>query len=341
MVRYNLIIFFLFSFSFLRGQSFPEPNIDYLVKTGIWHLVVNNYSEAERHFELLNKYYPENPFGELTLVIEEIAKASDYGRPFDLKKIKSLLKIAERKSDSLLSADMNAWNYFFAGAVSGLRTYYEYLVGDYLSVIFDGFSAVDNFNNCLTVDAGFSAANIGIGTYKYWKSDALKSYDWLPFFTDESDEGLNQLLLGIKNTSYLSSFGTESLIWIYLHEKEYNKAYLIAKKSLERYPNSRFFLWGVAHAAKFKDKEEALGYFYKILTTYEKDSIINKIRKIQILHKTALLLESLGRYGEALENCRKALNIKNLTEFELENLNNRLKRVEQLRLRLVKRIENK
>ncbi len=341
MARFKLLILFLFVFSVSRGQNYPDSNVDYLIRVGLWHLIVNDYPEAERHFNLLNKYFPRNPLGRLSLAIEEIAESSDKGVPFDYEKIDSLLDGAESMADSLLDNEKNSWNYFFIGAAEGLRTYYLYLSKNYISAFFDGLSAIDDLNNCLRLGSNFAAANVGIGTYKYWKSESLKSYEWLPFIKDESSEGVEQLLNGLRAGSYLESFGYESLIWIYLHEKKIDKAYEIAKTNLNKYLGSRFFLWGIAHAAKFSDKREAIKYFYEILDSYKKDSIDNKIRKIQILHKTALLLEALGRYGEALNNCNTVLGMNNLNEYELEMLDGRLTKVELLKEKLVKLIKNK
>ncbi len=335
LVRYKLFLFFIISVV-IRGQNYPEPNIDYLVRAGIWHLVVNDFPEAERHFQILEKYFPDNPLTQLSLGMLYIAEAADKGEEFDYALLNPLLDKAGENAERLLTKEQSAWNYFLAGASSGFTTYNNYLSQNYFSLIFDGISSINNFESCLQKDSSFYAANIGIGTYKYWKSDALKSYSWIPLVEDQRTEGVAQLKKGLKNYSYLQSFGMESLIWIYLHEKKYSEAYTLAKEQLEKYPNSRFFLWALAHAAKFISKEEAIEKFNLILKLYQQDSIINQVKEIEILHKTALLYEQLGEFSKALDNCERALSFTNLTQYQKNLLGNRLEKVEQLKKRLVK-----
>ncbi len=342
MVRFKfLILIFLLIVSSLKAQSYPDSNIDYLVKAGIWNILVNNYSEAERDFTILENYYPDNPLTYLTLGILEVARKGDADHEWDKAKLEKYKERANHLADSLLDHERSDWNYFLSGASSGLATLSNYLSKDYFSLIFDGLSSLDNFSECLRLNPKFYAANVAFGAYRYWKSDALLAYDWLPFVSDEREQGRKQLLEGVSGYSYLQSFGMESLIWMSIHEKKYELAIKYAESQLKIYPDSRLFLWALAHALQTDHKRKALVTFYKILNLFEKDSISNNVKFIQIMHKTAMLHQSLGELEQALSNCEKALSVENLTSYEESLVNDRLKKLEQMKKNLVELLKRK
>ncbi len=341
LVRYNLF-FFLFFPIVIYAQSYPIAKVDYLARKGLSNLYNNNFSEAENIFGKLNNDYPNIPFGKILLVLTEFSKSSDFVKPLNEKRINMLLKIARQQSDSLLGKnDNNVWNNYFAALTVGLTAYNNYLMRDYFNALTNSLTSLSSFQKCLEIDSTFYDAYIAIGMFKYWLSANAKALNWLPFVQDKRIEGIKYLTKGIRAKSYLYPIGIESLVWIYIHEKKFQKAKEIAQKGLNKYPKSRIFLYGLAHAYTGINRGKAIVVLEKILKSYRDDGIKNIYYQIELKHKIAMHYEFLGKYRKALELCNQILSIKDINSYVLTKLGNRLERVKKLRKKLLKILTGK
>jgi tetratricopeptide (TPR) repeat protein len=288
----SFIILILFCSSvFLHAQVYPNAEVDSLLRGGIENIINQKYDFAKKDFIILDKEFPKLPIGKIYVAAVEIAKSYDLAIPFKTDLINENLDKAKEMSEALLDSDENnIWNSYFLALADGYEAYFDALTGDWLSAFGTGVTSVHLFEHCMKVDSTFYEALIATGTYKYWKSSKMEFLNWLPFVSDEREEGIKLLEKAVSNSSYNSYLAINSLIWIYIDRHEFDKAIKIAQSALVHYPESRFFKYGLARAYEDVDKQKAIQIYYEILdindlTNFELDKLGGRLDRVKSLKR--------------------------------------------------------
>ncbi|HKB84545.1 MAG TPA: tetratricopeptide repeat protein [Ignavibacteriaceae bacterium] len=314
-------------------QTYPGRSVDSTLKSGISQIILQNYPAAENIFRKLNLDYPGLPLGKIYLAAVKIAKSYDYGGEYDAAFIDSLLGLALKQSHLLIKSDSdNPWNKYFLSLSEGYLAYFKALNGEWLNSLSAGADALEDFSELASNDNNFYDAYIAIGTYKYWKSRKTEFLEWVPGYDDEKDDGILLLEKSIDHPSYNTYLAINSLIWIYIDQKKFSKAAELAENALKKYPGSRFFQWGLARAYEDLDAVKAISVYQKILESYPPN--LNHYNEIVLKHLIAQQYVSIGENRQALKLCSEILSY-NLGEEVRSRLESRLKRVEELRSRLL------
>jgi predicted Zn-dependent protease len=321
----------------IYSQEYPDGSVNSLLKSGIDDIINQNYPQAKSEFEKLNSKYPDLPFGKIYLAAAEIAKSYDYGEEYNGEVISKYLYSAKDQSENLLNNNPeNIWNHYLIGLAEGYISYYEGLNGSWLTSLKEGINSASNFEECLKKNPDFFEAFSGLGTYKYWKSTKTKFLSWLPFVHDDRAEGINYLEKAIDKSSYNNYLAVNSLIWIYIDQKNFENAVRISEKAMNEYPKSRFFKWGLARAFEDVDRSKAINSYYEILNSYQNLNSMNHYNEIVLKHLIAQQYEKVGEKSKALKLCNEIMAIKNLSEFVKNKLGDRLNRVKELQERVLK-----
>ncbi len=335
--RLNLRIFLLTALVLLptlsKAQTYPDPVVDSTLRYGINRIIVQDYTSAEKTFRTLDKNYPQIPFGKIYTAAVKIARAYDYGEDYEETEIDSLLELSVEQSLSLIKADdKNPWNRYFLSLSEGYLAYFKALNGDWLSSLSSGADALNDFSELAAEDPTFNEAYIAIGTYKYWKSRKTKFLDWIPGYVDEREEGIKLLEKAINHAAYNTYLAVNSLIWIYIDQKKYEKAAGLAEEALVEYPGSRFFEWGLGRAYEEFNHRKAIVIYKKILNSLPVN--INHYNEIILKHLIAQQDVLMGEKKKALFLCDEILKT-NLSEDVRSKLENRLERVKVLKRELL------
>ncbi len=326
------ITLFLFQ-SIVLSQIYPDDTVDSTLKAGIHLILMQNYPEAEKTFTGLDKKFPQLPLGKIYLAAVQIAKSYDYGEEYNESLIDSLLYLAKERSQKLSEVDgINIWNKYFLCLSEGYLAYFKALNGDWFLSLSEGINAIRDFQVILEQDRNFFEAYIAIGSFKYWKSRSTEFLDWLPGYVDEKEDGIALLEKAVRHSTYNTYLAINSLIWIYIDQKKYVKAVDCAENALTKYPGSRFFKWGLARAYEEIDAGKSLKIYKDILYSLPGDS--NHYDEIVLKHLIAQQYVRLGENQEALKLCDDILSINNLDQNVHSKLENRLKRVEELKREL-------
>jgi tetratricopeptide (TPR) repeat protein len=331
----------LFTFIFLinplsvSAQVYPDQKVDSLLRSGIENIILHNYDSAAKTFIILEKEYPGIPFGKIYLAANEIARSYDLAEPFNSDFIKTKIKEAAELSEKLLNADnKNIWNYYFLALAKGYEAYFEALNENWLSAFGTGITSVNIFEEILDMDPEFHDALIAIGTYKYWKSRKMNFLTWLPFISNEREEGVRLLEKTVRNGSYNTYLAANSLVWIYIDKGEFEKAIKTAEEALFNYPGSRIFNLGLARAYEDVDKQKTIDYYYSVLNSFSEKEKSNRYNEIVLKHHLAQQYARIGERAKAIQLCDEILAINNLTNFIKNKLGNRLERVQRLKTEL-------
>jgi len=331
----SLIIYsILFNFTF--AQDFPIQRVDSLLKSGIMNIVNQQYTRANRYFDQLVLDFPELPLGKIYLTASKIAEAYDYKNEYDSDYIESNLQEAKEQAEELLSTDEdNLWfNYYYALA-EGYIAYFNAIRGDWFSALSTGMNSISTFGNCLNIDNNFYEAYIAIGTYEYWVSRRTEFLDWMPFYEDETEIGIEKLRTAIRFASYNSHLAVNSLIWIYIDQRDFKTAIEIGRNAVNEFPDSRYFKWGLARAYEDVNPDSSIQLYYEILNSFPEGENHNRINEIILKHLIAQQYFKTGEKEKALILTEEILSVSNLNEYEISMLEERLERVKELKNTLI------
>ncbi len=328
---YCIILFSVKGFS----QTYPDPVVDSLLKSGTNDIILQNYEQAKQTFEYLNYTYTQFPLGNIYIVATEIAKAYDYEEPYNSDYITANLDTAETKTSALLDKDKNnLWYLYFQALEEGYYAYFQVLRKNWLSALSNSVDAVRDFEKCLNIDPQFYEAKIAIGNFQYWRSRKTELLKWLPFVKDETQLGIENLRMAVDHASYHRYSAINSLLWIYIDQKKYQSAIDLAEKTLKQFPGSRFFMWPLARAYEEIDIQKAIDTYRELLASYSKLPESNFYNEIVIKHILAQQYVKLGDKKTALDLCNQILSLKNLSDYTKDKLGDRLDRVIDLKREL-------
>ncbi len=332
LVRYSFF-FFYFILS-LKSQTFPDSLIHLRTVEGIDLIINQNYDEAENLFEELDKLHPEFPVGKIYLAASKIASAVDYAKDFETEIIEQNLGEAEDICQTRLAQTPDdIWYNYLAGLSNGYFAYYQSLKGDLFPALTAGLSSIKFFEKCLEIDSSFYEAKVAIGIYKYWKSVKTKPVDWLPFFEDESERGIEMITSSLEFLTYNFYISAYSLIWIYIEQGELTKAEKIVRHVQSEYPKSRFFMWANASVQSRIDPLKSADQIEKIYQSLAAEKKLTIYNDVNIRYKLASELYKGGKVKKALKLCRQILSI------EYEELDSNIPIDE--RIEKVKALKNK
>lgn len=324
-----LIIFF--SVILLSGkisaQNYPNERIHELIQKGINALTEENFSEAKLSFEKIKAEFPANPIGDIYLAATEISLSYDFGFPYRQEYIIARLESAQNLFQNENLRMPEVWKNYFWATLKTYKAYYFYLTDDWIGALTTGLSALSYLEDCIELDKNFHEAKMGLGIYKYWKS---KKTEWIPFFSNEMEEGIALIKEASEKMSYNKALALHSLFWIYLEEKKYSSATQVAAKGVELYPNSSYAFFMYGRSMEASEKKKALTAFSKSLELLQTKTIKSNYRTIFIKYKLAELNNALGNRSEMKKYCSEILAVKNLTDHEKKLLKNVLLKVNNL-----------
>jgi tetratricopeptide (TPR) repeat protein len=336
--KYYLIFFVLLVNSEASAQIYPDALVDSLLRSGIDFVVKQDYTSANKIFNKMNKEYPSLPLGKIYLAATKIAEAYDYTEEFDEKFIQENLESAKNQAEKLIdSDDGNIWYHYFYALSEGYTAYFEAMRGDWFSAMTTGISSISEFEEILVSNKKFYEAYIAIGTFEYWKSRKLEFVSWLPFSSDTKDMGIDFLRIAIDSSNYNSHLAANSLIWMYIDLKKFEDAITVAKNALKQFPQSRTFKWGMARAYEESNPQESINLYKEILNSYPDIKTGNYKNIITLKHLIAQLYTRLGDKAEAIKYCNEILAMQNISKKTLDEMQDRLDRVTELKKELTKK----
>ncbi len=331
LVRSSLFLFIIAA-KIILGQNHPNSTIDSLLKAGVNNIVLQNYQCAKIIFSELDNLFENEPLGKIYLAATEIAKSVDFEEELSEEYIDSLLSLAKDKTDKLLASDSdNLWYNYYDALIFGYKAYYHSISGNLISAFADGAFSLRLFQKCLEIDNNFYEAYIALGSYNYWKSAQTKSLLWLPFVSDNRDVGIEYLEKAIQSFSYNKYLATYSLMWIYIDYGESEKAVDLSLKMLDKYENSRFFMWGLARAYQDIDNEKAINVYKQLYESVEAIPDRNQFNEIVLKHKLAMLYDETGNFEKSLKLCNGILDFRFKSIKIKERLLDRIGRTEELK----------
>ncbi|MCI0706494.1 MAG: hypothetical protein L0Y80_03290 [Ignavibacteriae bacterium] len=220
----------------------PHP-LDSLVISGTDMIMRQEYDAAFEHFRQVSAAYPASPVGFLFQAATLQARAADFRVFEENETFDSLLNIARDIAEEMVEKEPNSpWARYFLGTVLGMDSYDRIQRGDFFGGYFKSRASVSEIEETLELDSTFYDCYSILGTYYYWKSRKTEFLDWLPFFSDDREQGIRYLHLAVQNGRYQRFPALSNLVWVYLDAAKHDSAEVFARMGLRHYPNQRTFL---------------------------------------------------------------------------------------------------
>lgn len=199
---------------------------------------------------------------------------------------------------------------FLEGSVEAWRAYHHGRRENWTRAAANGMAASRTWEALLEDCPGWADLGLGVGNLRFWTSVKLKRLRWLPFVPDRRAEGLAQVERARREGRFSPWLASANLCWIYLELGRPDSTLSICRQALARFPGSRQFLFPRAEALEAAGRlGEADAVWREIQAGLDKDDWPQRVNRVLVLRKRALLQERSGRPAEAARLARQALGL--------------------------------
>lgn len=248
-IGYYRILPILFLFSLARSQWLNDSLIDQRVQHGIDKIYNLEFDNAENEFDEVMKLRSDHPVGYFFKAMIQWEKIiCNFDDESQDDKLYDMLDVVIEMCERRLDKDPNdIVALFFKGGAVGFRGRLRANRGKWLGAANDGLVALPLVKKAYEIDPNNYDVLLGIGIYNYYAAVIPDRYPivkpMMIFFpSGDRTKGLEQLRQASLNAKYAKVEATYFLMQNYfLYEKDYAKAFDLAKKLHEKYPNNSLF----------------------------------------------------------------------------------------------------
>jgi tetratricopeptide (TPR) repeat protein len=250
--------------------------------------------------------------------------------------------INQRQMENIeISDSLNSQYLFYLGSSYGYRGYFEGRKGNWYSALSDGMKATNLLEQAVELDSTLYKAYLGIGTYDYWSSSKIKFVLWIPFISDNRDEGIAMIRKSLLEKGPAKYMAMHQLVYILIDYGMYEDALVYADKIIKAYPESQFMWWAYSHVYyKMRNYEKAINAYKVLLNLVLKDKQANPAHIIKCNLKLAQLYYESSNYLECINQCNNILNYED-SDLISEHLENEISEATEYYQLSIEKISNK
>jgi len=304
---------------------------------GIRASIDDRFRTADSIFLALSSSYPLSPLGPLFVAGNVQAEMLDAESEELRDRFLGYVAEAERRAKSLTGSDAARSDAEFAlGVAAGYRVVHEYKWGGWLAALKHGLVAKKHFQRSLELDSGQCDANLGLGSYHYWKSAKTNWINWLPLIPDARRRGIDMLIRAMCCGTFARQTARVALTGALINEERYGDAIAHADTLATLFPNARGPLWLKAKSFfALYEWDSAVVLFDALETRIRESGTFNYYNLIECAYHRAQCHWGASRYREALSECGKALTYPAGDETR-KRQKKRLNELRQMQRKLVK-----
>ncbi len=237
----------------------PPQEVDSIILRGIEYSYVENYDSAKACFQRVISKVPDHPAGYFFMAGLYQLYMADFVTDTLTDTFKFYADTALAKANSKIALDStDGWWYFYKG---GVLAYYAFVKGkiNILSALPLGLKATKYLKKAVARDSTIYDAYGGIGSFHFFQG-------MLPLMGKKKLQGLYEITLTMEKGHYNRLAAQNALCLLYIYDKQYDKAISLARDLVNRYPQSRTFLWSLCKAYQEKrDITNAVGAWERLL----------------------------------------------------------------------------
>ncbi|MFO8057223.1 MAG: hypothetical protein R6V10_08020 [bacterium] len=241
------------------GRAHPRVSRDIIRAYN--HALEREYEKAREICLKLGRDLPDNPAaptGEMVLYQVMMLENDDFRYDRRLRDAAVQAEAAARGYEN--KAEKTDWYYTLLGASYGIKGIYHLRRQEYLEGAYLGITALRYLKTAKEMNPKNYEARMGIGVYLYYRS-AYSRYLPLPWL-DRRDEGIAEVKLAGEKRDYLNEVSRIALYYIYVNEKDYQKALSYMDGLIEERPGFPVFYQLAGRALMEKgDYKKAYSYY--------------------------------------------------------------------------------
>lgn len=327
------LVFLLLTAGILRAQESAWADVEEKISAGMHHTILNQFDAAEQTFLEIIDSLPEHPGGYFYLGAAIQARMLDEESYRRLPEFESLMvKTTELAQQLQKREPQNVLAWFFEGSAYLYRSFMASKQKEYWRAYRSAVSGVKLLEKAIAADSTFYDAYLGVGSFRFWKSEKAGMLTWLPFISDERKEGIKMVRMAIDKGRFVSLVARDQLAWILVAAGQQDEALNLAQANHRDFPDSRFFLWTLAEVTfRAGDLDTAEGLFLQLLQEVRSIEGNNHYSEIGILLKLAEISRDHGNY--VLCNARvNDILVLELAEHVRERVSEKLQRAINLKV---------
>lgn len=159
----------------------------------------------------------------------------------------------------------SSWMYLYIGHSKAWRAVYQSKFGSTLSAIRNGMAANGAYKEGLALDSTNVDHYLGLGTFRYWRTVKGGVLRWIGLIPNERREGIQMHRVAAASSTISRQAALTSLLWVWLHEKEYDSVVTLASELRDRYPQVGALLWPLGAALAGAEQWEAAAAVFDTL----------------------------------------------------------------------------
>ena len=305
-MKYLLIIIFVLSPALMSAQTLIDENIIAQIEVGETALLDARWEQANRIYDSLRQDNKTSPVGYFYLAGVLQSKMIAFEENIESERFFALLDSTIIISEKILthcSKRDSALCYLFLGHQNAYRAVWESRFGSNLSAISYGFKARNRYNKGVEVDSTLIDLYFGLGSYHYWKTVKAGILTYIGLFKNDRRKGIYEISCAIDSSLFSKNAARSAMIWVYINEKEYDRAIELAGEMHNKYSNGNFFLWPQAESYfKLKKYPEAIEIYGTILDRLkaEPGNYFNIIEAVYYLYQSYIKSNKKEKAGKML-----------------------------------------
>jgi tetratricopeptide (TPR) repeat protein len=288
------------------GGSYVAPDAVYREVAAC--ILDGRYSDAEEAAKAFRDRFPEEPSGPLIHAAVIQYRSADYEDYSSEREFMSLLndvrRLAGKKADG---RENDLWRRYYLAAADGLSGGWRSSSGSLLKGVIDGRSGAKGMERILEDDSGFHDALLLVGSYRFWRSVAVRRVSWLPFIDTEFNAPVAMVETAIDKGKLTGPLSNTVLLEMLLEYKPQEAANL-GERLNSQYPRCRLFAWQLGEAHKKLGRyEDAVRIFTGIVESMRNDPLDDGSGMVRGYWKLAVCAKEVGNTDDCMYYCKKVV----------------------------------
>ncbi len=330
--KYLFIFFLLCSGQVCARETLVPEKVYQKISDSI---LSGKYTQAEDEANRFIREHPDEPAGPLfkaSILQYRFIDYDEYTRDDEYYGLLEKTVSLSREKIKRDSGDL--WAHYYLYAAHGLIGARASVSGRLLYGIAKGRSGAKGMLTIVKADTTFYDAFLMTGSYHFWKSVAIARLTWLPFISDEREQGIADVKKAISLGRLNGPLSRTVLLEMLL---EYNPedAVKLAEKIVQSYPDCRLFAWQLGEAYKrLQQYDAAVRIFTGIAESMREDEADDGSGELRCWWKLAVLSKSVGKNEECIYFCTKIIAFKNnntVYRRQRERIDGAVNMIEELR----------
>lgn len=310
----GFLLCFIAVFSFYLEPAVAEeskPDLDSMILRGVDFIRWDKFDQGIAEFKKVIELYPDEPAGYFFAGASLQGLIDDYRNETYNAECEKYLNLAIKKGNSKVDENPNsALEHFYLGGALGYRGIYRSFRGNWWGAFMDGGKAYSHLKEALELDPQLYDAYYGVGAYHYWKSVKSKLFWWLPFFGDQRKKGIQETMIAIQKGKYANNEAANSLLRIYLEEKDYPAVIKWSEEVKKINPDNPFRLWMISAVyIAMKNWDEAQNTLLYLLDILKSSPYYDPAGEYECRYWLAYTNFNLGNLQSAQQELNRAIQL--------------------------------